>query len=235
MLRDSGFEPEGKHYYFLLRALLVGRDLVSATELLQEMEHLGASCFTGASGQFDADRYASIKGLLVDNITYAKRNTSWKQQDIRLRTNSESLKRMDTLYFALVEQMRNSHNSAEDAAAPARVPRVVLDALVESAGRMGLTDKAFTIFQEYSSLFNTEPDINSYNALLSVCAGKNSLGINSVLTVFQDVETTCFGAPGAAESRAVDQAFSALLEAIVNRRQFQLLDQVRIDWCSSLD
>jgi hypothetical protein len=68
-----------------------------------------------------------------------------------------------------------SPSSSAAAAAPTTVnninrnviPRIVLDALVESAGLLGMTDRAFATFQEYRTLFHLIPDIHAYNSLLA--------------------------------------------------------------------
>lgn len=110
---------------------------------------------------------------------------------------STAKRRLDNIYYALVEQASqkkvnnnnsssNSNNdknyidsnnasSSSTAVAPTTVnnihrnviPRIVLDALVEASGLLGMTDRAFATFQEYRTLFHLIPDIHAYNSLLT--------------------------------------------------------------------
>jgi hypothetical protein len=239
MLRESGLEPTGTHYYYLVRALLAGQDVVSAIEALQEMESLGVSCFTYADiGGFDYDKYQSIKGMLVENIAGPRHGQGKFREEGRTAGGKQQL---ESLYFALVEQVRASKTAAAEAgeagvegaalaaatAARTSPPRVVLDALIESAGYLGLVNKSFSMFQECASLFNVAPDINTYNALLAATSARNSGTMMAVFSVFQDIEATCFPQPGVRGSRGQDHSFSILLEALVARKEFRILDQVR--------
>jgi hypothetical protein len=244
MLRESGLEPTGTHYYYLVRALLAGQDVVSAIEALQEMESLGVSCFSyadsTASGvaRFDYDKYQSIKSMLVESIAGPRHGQGKFREEGRTAGGKQQL---ESLYFALVEQVRASKGAAAEAgeasaesaavaggAARTSPPRVVLDALIESAGYLGLVNKSFSMFQECASLFNVTPDINTYNALLAATSARNSGTMTAVFSVFQDIEATCFPLPGVRGSRGQDHAFSILLEALVARKEFRILDQVSL-------
>jgi hypothetical protein len=245
MLRESGLEPTGTHYFYLVRALLAGQDVVSAIEALQEMESLGVSCFTYAdsAGQgvasFDFDRYQSIKSMLAESIAGPRHGVGKFKEEGKTAGGKQQL---EALYFALVEQVRASKSAAAEAgvestatAARTSPPRVVLDALIESAGYLGLVNKSFSMFQECSSLFSVAPDINTYNALLAATSARNSGTMTAVFSVFQDIEASCFPLPGVRGSRGQDHSFSILIEALVARKEFRILDQVSVYlWSSAL-
>jgi len=102
---------------------------------------------------------------------------------------STAKRRLDNIYYTLVEEAtRNKsynnnninieegklHNESNiTTTSPSTtthrnfVPRIVLNALIEAAGKMGLTDRAFATFQEYRTLFHLVPDIHAYNSLLA--------------------------------------------------------------------
>ena len=93
------------------------------------------------------------------------------------------------------------------------VPRIALDAIIEAAGRFNiqflfnanavifmksklfvcykrqdLTDRAFATFAEYPTLFKVEPDVHSYNALLTASAASRVPNVHTLLSIFQDME-----------------------------------------------
>lgn len=231
MLRESGLEPTPSQYFKLVRALLMGGDLVSGTEALQEMERVGASCFVtrqgaadgetlvgAASGRpqpaFDHRAYLSVKSMLVENICGTGERPSSSSY-------VPSKQQLDALYFGLVEQVRGGPEEA-----PVAVPRVVLDALIQSAGRVGQLDRAFRIFQETSSIFGVTPDLTTYNALLAACAARVVVPMATVFQVFQDIETTFLAQPEWKGSAAADYSFSILLDAMFARKEFRLLSKV---------
>jgi len=92
---------------------------------------------------------------------------------------SRSVRRLDDTYFALVELVRRNVS----------VPRMTLNAVIMAAGRMGQIDRSFATFKEYKTLFNCDPDIHAYNALLFACASFRDSNVNTLLSIFQDMET----------------------------------------------
>jgi len=92
---------------------------------------------------------------------------------------SRSVRRLDDTYFALVELVRRNVS----------VPRMTLNAVIMAAGRMGQIDRSFATFKEYKTLFNCDPDIYAYNALLFACASFRDSNVNTLLSIFQDMET----------------------------------------------
>lgn len=258
MLRDAGFEPTVSNYAALVRALLLSKDIISATEVLQEMERVGVA-FThtvegphGPRTEFNVGQYSTIKALLVDALTGSHLDAEG-DRDKQFFMGKQLI---DTLYTALVEQVRSARSAEAseggDAAAAPQVmlaPRIVLDALVEASGRLGMADRAFAIFQDYNNLFDVTPDIHSYNSLLSACAVQRKVNMNAIFTVFQELEASCppsryeevvqatAGAEGDGEgeaaaavptSKANGQSFTILMEAMTACRELRVFEQVRI-------
>jgi pentatricopeptide repeat protein len=234
MLREASLEPTPTQYYLLIRALLQGGDLVSGTEALQEMERAGASCFVNppraAAGDktavlvgpalkrelpaFDHRTYLSVKAMLVTSICAVDELGSFEP----------SKQQLDALYFGLVEQVRAAER---DGSTPVPVPRVVLDALIHSAGKAGQLDRAFRIFQEATTIFKVEPDLTTYNALLAACSARVVVPMATVFQVFQDIEATFLTQPEWKGTEAAEYTFSILLEAMYARKEYRLLTKVR--------
>lgn len=252
MLRTAGFEPSVNNYAALVRALLLSRDVISATEVLQEMDRVGIT-FThtiaapggGTRSVFNERQYLTLKALLVEALAARPTPESGDDRDQQFFMAKQLI---DTLYTALAEQARAARNAdggsvadfvpapttggtygddtvaeaslaaeeemtgersdgekmteaAADADGPtasvdagagaAVVPRIVLDALVEASGNLGMADRAFAIFQDYHSLFDVTPDIHSYNSLLTACAKQRKVNMNAIFTVFQELEASC--------------------------------------------
>lgn len=229
MLRDANFEPTSSDYCCLLRALLLSKDLASVTEVLQEMARQGVT-FTNtltaanssSSVEFHARQYAQLRSLLVDAIAGNKQER-WVRTDGQLE---EGRAMLDGLYHALVEQVRSAsaersvgaHPDGEHIVPP--VPRLILDAVVESAGVVNLPDRAFAVFQEYQSLFLTKPDVHSYNALLAACAAQRKLNISAIFAIFQEMEASPEGI------KPNEESFTILLHAMCVCKSFDIFEQV---------
>jgi hypothetical protein len=173
--------------------------------------------------RFNYGQYASTKQLLV----HALLGTS---HGIHGYQSVEARRRLDSLYFALVEMVRGARKASAEPA----VSRVVLDAIVEASGRMGMVDRAFATFQEYETMFNVQADIHSYNSLLTACLAMHRVDLNAMLAVFQDIETNCVVLdylnnesviPGARD-QANQQSYSILFQAMIACDDLRLAPQV---------
>eukprot|EP00428_Durinskia_dybowskii_P074795 CAMPEP_0170397644 /NCGR_PEP_ID=MMETSP0117_2-20130122/22984_1 /TAXON_ID=400756 /ORGANISM="Durinskia baltica, Strain CSIRO CS-38" /LENGTH=743 /DNA_ID=CAMNT_0010654159 /DNA_START=14 /DNA_END=2245 /DNA_ORIENTATION=- len=261
MIKETGLEPTNLNYYCLLRVLLTKGDVVSATEVLQEMENQGVDCFSIGEqavtrplnglpekyavreGDFDHGRYLAIKDLIVTAMAGPKGPA------VPGSTSMESAHRIDSLYFALVEQVRaarsaasesntdtntgscnssNSSNSSDggglEPTRSATVPVVLLNALIESAGRLGNSNRAFTIFQECPTLFGINPNIHTYNSLLAACA-ESKTKLTALLNVFQEIEATCLQQQDVGYKAGV-HSFGLLIQGSIARKEMTFLGQV---------
>jgi len=111
---------------------------------------------------FDAYLISTAKRRL-DNIYYALiEQASQKKDD---KNNSSSNSNNDRNYID--STIASSSSSTANSINRNIIPRIVLDALIEAAGQLGMTDRAFATFQEYRTLFHRIPDIHTYNSLLT--------------------------------------------------------------------
>jgi len=260
MLKSSGCELTGGHYACLVRSLMLSSDIISTVEALQEMEIYGIQftetvTTTDAEGnpievrQFWHKQYSSFKNKLVSIIVGPPSPFLF----------DHAKRRLDNIYYALVEQASqnkddknnsssNSNNDrnyidstiASSSSSTANsinrniIPRIVLDALIEAAGQLGMTDRAFATFQEYRTLFHRIPDIHTYNSLLtgvSFCRVTTLDPMRTLLSIFQDIEETEAVKESDPQSDVVvckpdGKSFSILLEAMVRHDDFKVLDQV---------
>ena len=124
------------------------------------------------------------------------------------------------------------------------MPRLVLDGIVEAAGRLGMNDRAFATFQEYRTLFGVTPDIHSYNSLLAACVhtspAQPRINMDVIFSVFQEIETAAsaanveaasresssFGAVGCGMSKPNSRSFSLLIDAMVECKEFRVFGQI---------
>jgi pentatricopeptide repeat protein len=145
----------------------------------------------------------------------------------RFEVNDEILEEgrtmLDGLYFALVENVRTATEahvaSQQQGEADPAVPRLLLDAIVEATGKLQLSERAFSVFQEYTPVFRVTPDVNSYNALLSSCAQQRKVVISAIFAIFQEMEAN--------NIEANEESFSILLQAITTCKEFDIYEQVR--------
>lgn len=194
MIAKNGYNPTNNSYFCLVRALLRSDDLISAVEALQEMEtRRNLSEFA----EVDSKSYQNIKLMLVQNLLL--HNTTG---------DSARSSRVDDLYFALVDQARKSKQV---------VPRVVLDSLVEASGKLDLIDRAFATFGEFKEVFGVEPNVDSYNSLLSACAVSSKCSIDQMLFIFQDMESTC---------SPTKESYTILIEAMVNMGDTRIIKDI---------
>lgn len=120
-----------------------------------------------------------------------------------------------------------------------KIPRIVLDALVESAGRLNMLDRAFAIFQDYPTVFRVSPDIHSYNSLLAACALNCRGNVQTLLTVLNQMEATNStsensNTTGSAAADTVatiacqpnDISYTILIEAMLECNEYRIFDQV---------
>lgn len=237
LLGKYGLQPSRSNYYCLLRALLLNDDVISTIEVLQQMAENGHD-FThsvygvNASGQRvlverpnDA-QFQSIKNLLVSvlcttDFIVARGSDSY---------NVSKTIRMDELYFALLDQKRQPVDGSTGQTERI-IPRLALDAVVETAGRYSQMDRAFATFQEYRTLFKVSPDTNSFNSLLWVCARNPRSTIRTLLSIFEDMEdsTKDQGDQEGGDFAPVipcvpnERSFGILIEAMVERDEMDMM------------
>lgn len=210
-------KPTVGHFICYIRACANAGDFIGSIAALQEMEMMGLS--------INATLMTSLpEGSTVDpnNVTSSALNNASigpLQSIKRLLLNSilkqVTANNIDELYFTLVHQVKQG----------GKIPRLVLDVMVEAFGRVDLTDRSFEIFQDYVSVFNVVPNIHSYNSLLASVACARMVNIRTLLTVFQEIET-----PSVMNSnnpyKPDSKSFSILFEAIADTNDFQVLDDI---------
>lgn len=183
--------PSPANYFYLIRALLETKDVISAIEALQEFE----AAFP------DIQDSKSTQAHLV-SVRY------------HLSSSIETIQAADNLYYALLEQVQ-SHN--------ARVPRVVLDAMVIAFGRLNMHDRAFAIFQEYEPLFKVQPNLHSYNSLLHATTLASSCTTKHVFVLFETMENLGKTQPALAPDAT---SYSTLINYLITARENSLADQL---------
>jgi uncharacterized membrane protein YgcG len=168
LLAKSGFVPAPADYLSWAHACLGGNDVMGAVDVLIAAQRVGvdllepypptdatsssssAPSSSGSSGSSGggsggggggggAPRY-NVAGLAL-------------QESFATRL-SRSVRRLDDVYYHLLETLRTA---GEDANAGRAVPRLALNALIMAAGRMGQLDRAFATFQEYNGAFLFPP------------------------------------------------------------------------------
>lgn len=208
MLASSGHDASKHNYFCLVKALLKSEDLISAIEALQEMEKRGYVLHTDKMGVYS--EYQSLKSLLVHAF-----------QNPPKSLNASTY--LDQIYYALVDQVKKGGQ---------RVPRIVLDSIVEASGKLDLMDRAFATFQEYSEVFQIEPNVDSYNALLTSVAVSKSCRMEQLLSIFQDLETI----KNDLDSNSTgpnSASFTILLDGMIKLKDWRVLDDV-LDHMSAL-
>ncbi len=190
MLAKEDIACSSSNFANLIRSCLLSGDVISAVEALQQMDVLGMQ-FThvvseAVGGQQHRDKHQQQhhQQQLVAQVPKEVRNES-QYESIRALmvsalTSSEGKAALDELYYALV-------SVAESGGA---VPRLALDAIVEATGRLDLNDRSFATFEEYEPVFGVRPDIHSFNALLASCACARSVNMDTLLSIFQQIETS---------------------------------------------
>ncbi len=170
-MSKAGYELNGEHFASLVRTCLLAGDVVSAVEALQQMQQLGLAFtheLTTPAGEVEA---------VVPNDFQEE---SLRRLMVTALSSSGNTAALDELYYALVDQAKSGGS----------VPRLALDAIVEAAGRLDLTDRAFATFNEYSSVFGLAHDIHSFNALLASSACARHVNMHTLLTILQQIDQT---------------------------------------------
>jgi hypothetical protein len=124
MISQYGYTATGQHYYCLLRSLLKTGDVINAIEAIIEMHYKELPFSTNQ--EVNDMSFRSVKELFV-SCFMTKDKTSPSKLDL------------DQIYYALVDQVTQSQKPP---------PGILLEALIESAARLSLKDRAFATFQE---------------------------------------------------------------------------------------
>lgn len=202
-MSKTGRTPTIAHFSCYIRTLLHNKDLVGAIESLQEMESMGL--FFQPSGD------CSSSGGPLYHCALGQME-SIKAGLLAVLMEQSSAASLEELYFILAEQVSQKKN----------VPRIVLDVLVEAIARFDMMDRCFAVFEDYQKVFNTVPDIHSYNSLLRAVATARIINMRTLLAVFQEIET-----PSALNNMTAlkpnESSFSILLNAIADEGNFQSL------------
>jgi len=210
MLATSGHDASKHNYFCLVKALLKSDDLISAIEALQEMEKRGYKIQSSKFGAFS--EYQALKTLLINSFLKPPK-------DSKMDANAY----LDQMYYALVDQVKKGGQ---------KVPRIVLDSIVEVSGRLDLIDRAFATFQEYIDVFQIQPDVDSYNSLLASVAASKSCRMEQLLSIFQGLESIKDGSSDK-NSGPNSQSFTILLDAMIKLRDWRVFEDV-LDHMSAL-
>ena len=108
---------------------------------------------------------------------YTDATTGYSLQE-RLSKSLNSLYRLDEMYYALTDLLSRK----------IPVPAVVLNAIIMGSGRRGNLDRAFATFQESQGMFQIQPDIFSYNALLYATSRARNPSVINLLSVYEEME-----------------------------------------------
>lgn len=177
LLARSGHAPRAADYACWIRACVQGQDFVGAVEALMEAHEQGLDLLREDHGPGGWTGGVELQEVMAADL-------------------SRSVRRLDDVYFALVDLVRGNFG----------VPRMAVNAVVMAAGRMGQIDRSFATFQEGPSLFGLEPDVHAYNALLWACAANRDASVHTLLSVFQEMESKGV--------RPDAQSFSVLLQTM---------------------
>jgi len=180
LMAKAGHPPRAADYACWVRACIKGDDLVGAVEALIEAQGQGVDLLVGEDVENESLRWTGGVEL----------------QESMAMALSRSIRRLDEVYFALVDLVRGNY----------LVPRMALNSIIMAAGHMGQIDRAFATFQEYESLFDMKYDLHSYNALLWASAKHRNARVNTLLTIIQEMEDKGFRPNG--------YSFSILLESM---------------------
>jgi hypothetical protein len=93
---------------------------------------------------------------------------------------SYSIKKLDGLYYALVELQRMSTGK--------KVPAAALNTVISAAGRMGQIDRSFATFDEYNTIFGLEHNVHSYNSLLRAMRYHKFPQLPNCMSILQQME-----------------------------------------------
>eukprot|EP01038_Epipyxis_sp_PR26KG_P012591 gene12591-16884_t len=202
----------------LLFDYLDSNDIINAIKVLQSMEEQGINLTTLESNNKDYNKlkmqvylqnlYSSIQSRFVEYLTY------FMGYDSQLFFVNK-VKPLDDLYFLLIEESRLGR----------KVPRVALDAIVDAAGRLYLTDRSFATFQEFQPLFNVQPDINSYNSLLTSCYMNRFSTLKEFFAILREMEAT-INDKNVIPCPPNSKSYSLLLEKMILLNDFSILDDI---------
>jgi hypothetical protein len=175
LLEKSGFAPSPSDYLSWSHACLGSDDVMGAVDAL-----VAAHRQAGVDLLYDpAGRGCSRAGLAL--------------QDALATRLSRSVKRLDDVYYSLLEMLRAGDGG--EGSAPA-VPRLALNAVIMAAGRMGQPDRAYATFQEYHALFGLTCDTAAHNALLYATARSKQPSPSAMLSILQNMEDAGFQPDG---------------------------------------
>lgn len=187
LLAKTGHKARPADYACWIRACINGQDVVGGLEALMEANEQG----------FD------LLERIDDDWTGGEELLELMAADL-----SRSVRRLDDVYFALVDLVRGNYS----------VPRIAVHAVIMAAGRMGQIDRSFATFQEAQNLFNLDPDVQTYNALLWACSNYRGASIHTLLTVFQEMDAKGIKPNG--------ESFSILLQTMSDCGDFNGFDDI---------
>lgn len=185
------------NYISLVQALIREEDLVSVVEALQELYATTPQAELQANQQL----LSHIKELL----------SNFLQQR---RKNEDKLHKLDQFYYYLVDHSSKSTHP---------VPIILLDAVIETCGKMGMMDRAFATLEEYQSYFKVKPTIESYNSMLHACLHSPTNTLQQMLSIFQDLESKSKTDPALSPNAL---SFQYLIKAVHGVKEYNILDQI---------
>lgn len=190
-------------YFFLVQSMLKSNDLISAVELLQEMQDNGFVLDTrGEYAGLYHDIFVELTkvfrkgGVGVaassdvaresrdgDDEDYDRHYTSSAPSSSASTTAPARRNFINDFYLALVDQAQSKDSKP--------VPRIVLDVvfLLISQDYKTTREQSYSLFENYKTIFRQEPSPMSYTTLLKTIVFRRQ-GVNEedVLNVFQDFE-----------------------------------------------
>ena len=167
ILSKSQYNARVEDYECWLRACIISEDFAGAIESLVEAENKGLDILS------DAD--VSVEHEVRTNGAIAV-------QDLMGLKLSLSVRKLDEVYFALVEMRRNNQ----------KIPKLLVNSIIMAAGKMGQLDRSFATFQEYHTVFGLIPDLHAYNALLAATSLSKSPNVSAMFPIFKDMEDAGF-------------------------------------------
>jgi hypothetical protein len=198
ILSKSQYKVRIEDYECWFRACIKADDFVGTIESLVEAQSKGLE-------MFDINLDSNENSSLENNIRI---NGVISVQDLMAQKLSLSVRKLDEVYFALVEMRRNNQN----------IPRLLVNAIIIAAGKMGQLDRSFATFQECYTVFGLIPDLHAYNALLAAISLSKMPNLNAMFTIFQDMEDAGYKPNGL--------SYSYLLNVMVETNNLEGFEEI---------
>lgn len=242
-------------YFCLVQSMLKSHDLISAVELLQEMQDNGFTLDTredyaglyhdvlvqimnifrkgGVKSTPDEhDKTDSEDGDYYSNQSHedsSSSSTSPSTSSSALHARSKRRKFISDFYLALVDQAQHTDSKP--------VPRIILDAILLIMAEDSITtrDQTMKIFENYSAVFRQNPSPMSYVAYLKTIVHRRkmlSTDQEDMFNVFQDFESRFMSCPKVEFNQdivnfAMSKCYDLLYSSMLNKRNdFDIFEDI---------